>query len=182
MPRTVPVVATEVPGYFITAALWMAQFAAVANFSIGSGSNGVPRFRGYQTSVQSLSDNTWTSLTLDTEAFDSDNGHSTSTNTSRYTVQVAGTYFVAGNAAFAANATGNRAIRIGVNGSPVVGSFAKTLASTASHSSGIATTAEVVCAVGDYIEVMGLQSSGAALNTSSATDVACAMGVFFFAG
>ncbi|MET7944333.1 hypothetical protein [Streptomyces sp. NPDC005302] len=182
MPRLVPTIATEVPGNFLTAALWMAQAAAFAQFSIGSGANGVPRFRGYQTSVQSLSDNTWTPLTLDTEQFDSDNGHSTSTNTSRYVVQVAGTYFVAGNSAFAANATGNRAVRIGVNGSPIIGSFAKTLASTAAHSSGIATTAEVVCVVGDYIEVMGLQSSGAALNTSSATDVACSLGLFWIAG
>ncbi|WP_037616471.1 hypothetical protein [Streptomyces aureus] len=182
MARTVPVVATEVPGNFISAALWTAQVSATMNFLMGTGTNGVPRFRGYQTSVQSLADNTWTSLTLDTEAFDSDNGHSTSTNTSRYVVQVAGTYAVTGVAAFAANATGNRAARIAVNGTSIAGSFVKTLAATASHSSGVATHAQVACAVGDYIEVMGLQTSGAALNTSAASDVACAMGVWWISG
>ncbi|MCX5285699.1 hypothetical protein [Streptomyces sp. NBC_00198] len=182
MPRTVPVIATESPGYFITAALWMAQFAAAAQFSIGSGSNGVPRFRGYQTSVQSLSDNTWTPLTLDTEAFDSDNGHSTSSNTSRYVVQVAGTYNILGHAAFTANATGNRAARINVNGTAIPGSFVKGLAATASHSSGVSTSAQAVCAVGDYIEVYGLHTAGTALNTAAGSDVACALGVFWIAG
>ncbi|MEW2164430.1 hypothetical protein AB0912_15760 [Streptomyces sp. NPDC007084] len=182
MPRTVPAVATESPGYYITAALWMAQVAAIANFSIGSGANGVPRFRGYQTSVQALSDNTWTPLNLDTETLDSDNGHSTSTNTSRYVVQVAGTYSIVGHAAFAANATGNRAARINVNGTAIPGSFVKTLAATASHSSAIATHAQAVLAVGDYVEVLGLHTAGAALNTSAATDVASALGVFWIAG
>ncbi|MBY8341808.1 hypothetical protein JYK17_17400 [Streptomyces sp. KC 17012] len=182
MPRTVPVIASESPGNFLTGALWNANVKAMGDFLLGASGNGVPRFRGYQTSVQSLSDNTWTSLTLDTEAFDSDNGHSTSTNTSRYTVQVAGTYSVLGIAAFAGNATGNRAARITVNGTAVPGGFVKTLAATVTHSSAVATGAQVVCAVGDYIETQGLQTSGAGLNTSAATDVACAMGVWWISG
>lgn len=182
MVRAVPTIATETPGNYLTGALWTANVKAMGDWLLGSGTNGVPRFRGYQSSVQSLSDNTWTPLTLDTEVFDSDNGHSTSTNTSRYVVQVAGTYQIGGHSAFAANATGNRAARITVNGTPIIGSFVKTLASTASHSSGVATSAQAVCAVGDYIEVMGLQSSGGALNTAAATDVACSMGVFWICG
>ncbi|MEU5596701.1 hypothetical protein [Streptomyces sp. NPDC020298] len=182
MARTVPAIASESPGNFLTGALWNANIKAMGDWLLGSASNGVPRFRGYQGTTQSLADNTWTSLNLDTEVFDSDNGHSTSSNTSRYVVQVAGTYAITGAAAFAANATGNRAARITVNGASIAGSFVKGLAATASHSSGIATSAQAVCAVGDYIEVMGLQTSGAALNTSAASDVACSLGVWWISG
>lgn len=182
MPRVVPVPVTESPSNFLTGALWNAQVKATMDWLLGSAANGVPRFRGYQGSAQSLADNTWTSLTLDTEAYDSDNGHSTSTNTSRYTVQVAGTYVITGSASFAANATGNRAGRITVNGTAIPGSFVKTLAATASHSSAVQCAAQAVCSVGDYIEIQGLQTSGAALNTSAGTDVACSMGVWWISG
>ncbi|MFJ6085180.1 hypothetical protein ACIQI8_27605 [Streptomyces sp. NPDC092369] len=181
MPRTVPVIGTQTPGNYLTGALWTASVKAMSDWLLGSGTNGVPRFRGRQASVQSIADNTWTPLTLDTEDYDSDNGHSTSTNTSRYTVQVAGTYAITGMVSFAANATGNRAGRITVNGTAVPGSFVKGLAATATHSSGAAFHAQAVLAVGDYIELQGLQTSGGALNTSSATDVACAMGVWWLA-
>ncbi|MGV9427049.1 hypothetical protein ACWDO7_22535 [Streptomyces sp. NPDC003656] len=182
MARTVPVIGSQSPGAFLTGALWNASVKALADWLLGSGTTGVPRFRGYQTSVQSLSDNTWTPLNFDSETFDSDNGHSTSSNTSRYVVQVAGTYAVLGAAAFAANATGNRAARINVNGNSIPGSFVKTLAATASHSSAVACGAEVSCVVGDYIEVYGLHTAGAALNTSAGTDVACAMNVWWISG
>lgn len=177
MARTVPVIASESPGNFLTGALWNAAVKAMGDWLMGSSGNGVPRFRGYQATSQSLADNTWTSLTMDTEVYDSDNGHSTTTNSSRYTVQVAGTYLITGSSAFTANATGNRAIRITVNGSPITGSFAKTLAATSGHSSGIIGAAQAVCIVGDYIEVQGLQTSGAALSTSTGSDVAPSMGV-----
>ncbi|MFE5140302.1 hypothetical protein ACFRDV_21940 [Streptomyces fagopyri] len=182
MPRTVPVIANESPGGFIAAALWMAQVAAIGNWVLGSGSNGVPRFRGYATSAQSLSDNVWTSLNLDTEQYDSDNGHSTSTNTSRYTVQVAGTYRVAASVGYVANVTNNRAIRLAVNGNAVVGSFVKTTPANATGSTGLVTTADIPCVVGDYIEAMGNQNSGAALNTVAASDVACSLTVAWISG
>jgi hypothetical protein len=176
------VIATEAPGNYLTAALWMAQTAAIGNWVLGSGSNGPPRFRGYASTAQSISDATWTALTIDTEVYDSDGGHSTTTNTSRYTVQVAGTYLITGTAAFAANATGNRAVRLAVNGTAIIGSFDKTLPATATHSSSRLSVAQAVCAVGDYIEVYGYQNSGAALNTSTGTDVAPSLSTQWFAG
>jgi hypothetical protein len=160
----------------------MAQVAAIGNWALGSGSNGVPRFRGYAATTQSVSDATWTALSIDTEIYDSDGGHSTSTNTTRYVVQVAGTYLITGTAAFAGNAVGNRAVRLAVNGTAIVGSFDKTLAATATHSSSRLSVAQAVCAVGDYIEVYGYQNSGGALNTSPGTDVAPSLSVQWFSG
>jgi len=180
--RSVPTIAQQSPGNYLTGALWNASVKAMGDFLMGSGSNGVPRFSGYQNTVQSLADNTWTSLTIDTEDFDSDNGHSTSTNTSRYTCQVAGSYLVLGIASFAAGTVGNRAARLTLNGNNIKGSFVKLGSATSTHSSAIATARTVVMQVGDYVEVQGLQTSGAALNTSSATDVACSLSATWFSG
>jgi hypothetical protein len=167
LARTVPVMATETPGTYWTAALVNAQIRDPMNFLLG-----VPRFRGYAATTQSISDSTWTSLSIDTEVVDSDAGHSTVTNTSRYVCQVAGTYLLAGTSAFAANATGNRAARLAINGIAIPGSFVKTLAATVTHSSATLTTAIAPMSVGDYVEVQGYQSSGSALSTSAASDVA----------
>lgn len=172
MARTVPVMATEVPGNFVTGALWNAQVGGLGNFALN-----VPRFRGYQTAAQSILDNTWVSLLIDTEEFDTEGGHSITTNTSRYTCQVAGTYLVSGAVGFVTNTTGNRAVRLALNGSAIHGTFVKTLPA-AGGSSGLTTVGYAVMAVGDYVEVQGNQNSGTAspgLSTNNSTDVGCAL-------
>jgi hypothetical protein len=180
--RTVPVIASEAPGNFLTGALWNANIKAMGDWLMGAAGQGPPRFRAHQGTVQSVPDNTWTALTLDVEDFDSDNGHSTTTNSSRYTVQVAGTYFVVGSVGFAPNATSMRAVRIQVNAVSVPGSFVKTPAAPTGNSHGLVTSCHVVVDVGDFIEVQGIQASGAALNTNPGTDVCCSLGVDWIAG
>jgi hypothetical protein len=180
--RTVPVIASESPGNFLTGALWNANVKAMGDWLMGSASNGVPRFRGYQATAQAIANNTWVSATLDTELYDSDNGHSTTVNASRYTVQVAGTYNVIGSMGLVANATGNRGVRLTVNGTPVVGTFVKTAAPDATGSAGLVTAASPVCAVGDYIEVQVHQTSGGTLNTNAVSDVACSMTATWISG
>lgn len=182
MARTVPVIASESPGNFLTGALWNANVKAMGDFLMGASGNGVPRFRGYQGTVQSIANNTWVSVTIDTEEYDSDNGHSTSTNTSRYTVQVAGTYLITGSIGLAANATANRGTRLTVNGSPIHGSFVKTGAPDTSGSSGLATVGTAFCSVGDYIECQVNQNSGSALSTAAAGDVACSLSALWISG
>jgi hypothetical protein len=180
--RSVPVIASETPGNFLTGALWNANVKAMGDWLMGSAGNGVPRFRGYQGTAQSVANNTWVSCTLDTEQYDSDNGHSTTTNSSRYTVQVAGTYLIIGSIGLVANATGNRGVRITVSGTAITGSFVKTASPDTSGSCGLATAASAVCAVGDYIEVQVNQNSGGALNTNALGDVACSMSVQWISG
>jgi hypothetical protein len=170
--RTVPVVANEVPGNFITSALWTAQVSATMNFLMGSGSNGVPRFKGWQSSAQSIATGaTDTPITLDTEDYDSDNGHSTVTNSSRYTVQVAGTYRVIAVGGFTTNSVGNRKLGINVNGTNARGASIQQPA-LASNSWVGAVSTELALSVGDYIEMV-------MWHTSTTTPLTTAIGVGF---
>jgi hypothetical protein len=166
----------------LTGALWNANVKAMGDFLMGASGNGVPRFRGYQATAQSIANNTWTSVTIDTEEYDSDNGHSTSTNTSRYTVQVAGTYLITGSTGLVANATANRGVRLTVSGAAIHGSFVKSATADASGSSGLVTVATAVCSVGDYIECQIVQNSGVALNTNPSGDVACSLSALWISG
>jgi hypothetical protein len=129
-----------------------------------------PTFEGRQTSTQSLTSGAGTAILLDTEDVDNDNGHSTVTNTSRYTAQTAGRFQVSGGVGYASNATGARlaffAINAGNNNGSgtelaAVGGGAVTLVP--------ARTKTVFLNVGDYVELFGLQSSGGALGTDVTT-------------
>lgn len=182
MGRTAPTIASESPGNILTGALWNSNIKAMGDFLLGASTNGVPRFRGYATTAQSLADGTWTSLTIDTEVYDSDNGHSTSSNTSRYVVQAPGTYLISGGCGFAGNNTGNRAVRLTVNGVSIAGSFVKTPTANSSNTTGLVTVGHAVCLAGDYVEVQGWQSSGAALNTTALGDVTSSLAMHWISG
>ncbi|WP_329143419.1 hypothetical protein OIU91_05875 [Streptomyces sp. NBC_01456] len=173
MGRIVPVSASVSPGQFITGALWNAQLKALNDFTTG-----VPVFAGYQGTVQSVSTGTFTPLTIDTEVIDSDGGHSTTTNTSRYTATVPGTYLVLGTAAWAANATGYRRTSIALNGTRVPGSSVGSDATTSVLAGNSTSTIVVLNGTTDYVEVHASQSTGSALNTS-VTDFAPSLRVIW---
>src|SRR5690348_12981216 len=108
MARTVPVSVQEAPGNFNTAALFNAQVKALNDFLTAP-----PVFSGYATTAQSIPNaNAMTALNFDTEVLDSDGGHSTVTNTSRYTATVPGTYLVFGFVGWANTSGGDRRIQI----------------------------------------------------------------------
>lgn len=123
-----------------------------------------PQFKGYATVAQSIPNSAFTSVSLDSEVVDNAGGHSTVTNTSRYTAVYAGWYNSGGGIAFAANATGRRFLRYTVNGTAVPASL-----------SGIAGNAAVIgfaarpdkffLNVGDIGDIQCFQDSGGALNT-----------------
>lgn len=174
MARTVPVATTESPGLFITSALWNAQVRELNNFALGA-----PVFSGYQASAQSIANAAWVSFNIDTELLDADGGHSTITNTSRYTATVPGTYLVIGTSGWAGNVTGKRWVRLALNGSAIngtaCGSDAHTSLNVGGHS-----TSTIVTLNGstDYVEVQGQQASGGALNTN-VTDFAPSLRLFW---
>jgi hypothetical protein len=134
-----------------------------------------------QTSAQSLTTSTWTSITFGAEDADTDvdgvGGHDNVTNNSRFTARYAGWYEVAGGVAFAFHATGVRATRLAVNGSVLTGTQVLLQAVT----SGSLYTAVpvrkklVYLNVGDYVEVQGFQSSGGALNTEIGSEAQSTM-------
>lgn len=159
-------------GTRLTAAIYGTDVTDAVNFLANP-----PAFIGYQNTVQAIGNTTWVPLSLDAEQLDSYNGHSTSSNTSRYVCQAgaAGWYTACGVFAPSANSTGFRAVRLQVNGSPVLGAAAY-LPNNGSVELGVVTpTKDIFLNVGDYIEVAGWQSSGGTLNTVLDVDLRCGL-------
>lgn len=162
---TIPVLPTEAPGNFNTSALWNANVLGGLGYLLAP-----VRFKGYASTAQAIANGSGAGsvLTLDTEIVDSDGGHSTTTNTSRFTAQTAGLYAAMGSVCFATNGTGTRSLQVMLNGTTVPGSLGQFPAS--SVNGGTATTATTVqMNVGDYVELFTWQTSGSALNTSTGT-------------
>jgi hypothetical protein len=175
MVLAVPANPTRAAGIRLTAAIYQSDVTDAVNFLANP-----PDFVGTQTVAQSLANATWTAITLDSEQLDSYNGHSTSSNTSRYVCQVAGWYTVSGTVCFASNVSGPRGARIQVNGTAMEGlaSFMQTVSAAAD--AGMTTpTRDVVLAVNDYVEVAGYQNSGGALNTAVDPDLSPGLWVRF---
>lgn len=157
-------------GNFLTSALWNATVRDGINFLTN-----VPIFYGYQTVSQSLTAAQYTPVLLDSETLDSYGGHSTSTNTSRYTCQLAGVYEVCANAAVAANSGGLMAAYVAKNGAEVTGSRMATNPMTG-HNTGAATgTVQIQLAVGDYVELYIYNQTA----VGTATGPWCSMAVNF---
>lgn len=124
-----------------------------------------PAARVYHNAAQSIANATFTALAFNTERFDNDTIHDTSTNNSRLTCKTAGKYLIIGNITYAANATGVRNADIRLNGTNYI-------ASSRIHASTAATVGVQVSAVcelnaNDYVELMAYQSSGGALDVVS---------------
>lgn len=70
-------------------------------------------FHGYKSSDTSVTSSTWTSINIEAEYVDTQGGHSTSSNTSRYTLDTVGKWEISGDLSWAgtgANTTGFLAI------------------------------------------------------------------------
>lgn len=117
--------------------------------------------RVYNTSNISTLDSTWTSATFDSERWDTDTIHSTSSNTSRLTATTAGKYLIIGHIFFASNSTGQRAVRIRLNGTTII---AQQSTSSVHTSRRFSIPVIYDMAATDYVEIQGFQDSGGALN------------------
>jgi hypothetical protein len=115
---------------------------------------------------QSISNSTDTALTWDTETFDTDTFHSTSTNTSRITIPAgkAGYYQFNVNIGWGASSTGIRDLNISKNGTRFQ---YFTFNGQASNAQSFAYSAIAYGAVNDYFEIVVFQNSGGALNIQS---------------
>jgi len=174
---TIPTIPTEAPGNFWTSALWNANILGGLNYLFAP-----VRFKAYSSTTQTITSNTSsTVLTLDTEIVDSDNGHSTVTNTSRYTCQTAGMYFVSGSVCYATNSTNTRTLQIFLNGVGVTGSAVQA-APPSNRGASVFTATTVQLAVGDYVELATWQDTGtigtSTLATSNTNAIATTMNLF----
>lgn len=133
-----------------------------------------PAARLRQTSPQAIPNSTSTALAFQDEDFDIDptstGGHSTVTNTSRYTVQYAGLYIVGGGASFAGNTTGVRVLSWAINGSHVAGSDVLVNPVSGNTTRMAARGDSYRLNPGDYVELHALHTAGVSLNTATSAD------------
>jgi hypothetical protein len=120
-----------------------------------------------QSSGQSISSATQTDLTFDTEAFDTDAYHSTSSNTQRITIPSGkgGYFLVTARISYSSNSTGTRILWLRKNGSEIATSSSQPV------STGDITTVQInnimALAVGDFITMNAYQGSGTSLTTAT---------------
>lgn len=156
MARTVPPAVTEVPGNYITSALWNTQI----NNGLRSFTFTPPMFKGVATSASSIASNSSVAIPLTSAVVDTDGGWSSTTNPSRYTVQVAGTYLCVASGAWAINAA-NVAVSVALRQNGAVAQVAQSISSTSGDWRDQVTSL-LQCSVGDYIELALYQDSGSA--------------------
>lgn len=156
---TVPATRTFVAGEVVLASYFNTYINGPIGYLLAP-----PIFQGRQTSSQTLTTGTFTAVTFDAEDVDSAGGHSTSSNTSRYTAQYAGWYQGGGGCAFAANATGRRMSRFAVNGTTLNGSMAGIPANAATIPYALRPTF-IFLNLSDYMEQSAFQDSGGNLGT-----------------
>lgn len=123
-----------------------------------------------QISAQTIATSGFTALTFTGagEDFDARLLHDPSTNPSRFTAPVALKLQLTGGIGWASNGTGVRGAMWAKNGTPIDGSQVLFNAITGLATPHPVRTVNVNMAVGDYVELLGFQSSGGNLDTLAA--------------
>ena len=123
----------------------------------------------YKSTAQTASNSTWTAITFDSENFDVNGYHDTSTNNTRITIPSGkgGYYSLTGSLNWGGNTTGARTAAIYLNGSlnKVLGQHPSTIAND------VYTEFNYIMnlSAGDYVEMYGFQLSGGNLSMQGAT-------------
>lgn len=119
--------------------------------------------RVYNSADQSIPNAEFTALAFNSERYDTDTIHDNSTNNTRLTCKTAGVYIIIGQVQFESNATGDRGVRIMLNGTNQL-ALVWQAAATTGNKYFIAQTLFTL-EVNDYVELFVYQSSGGALNS-----------------
>lgn len=121
--------------------------------------------RVYNSTYLSIPNNTETTLTFDSERWDTDEIHSTVSNTSRLTAPTAGKYFIYAHVRFSQNPTGRRLLRLKL-GAPATHLATQDAPgfSAATDSTFLSVSTHYQLAAGDYVEAVVIQSSGGQLD------------------
>lgn len=114
---------------------------------------------------QSLTNNTWTTLTFNSEFYDTDAYHSTATNTGRFTIPAGktGYYQINAQTVFEANVTGFRLVRVLKNGATTIGTSGDNASVSGTMYPQAICIMSFYLTAGDYIEMQAIQSSGGSL-------------------
>lgn len=175
MVLAVPTPTTRAAGTRLTGAIWQSDVTDTATFLTN-----VPLCNVYQNTIQSIPNATYTAILMDQEVTDAYGGHSTSSNTSRYTAVVAGWYWVYGTVMYANNSTGFRFLAVTKNGTGnVVNGAAAVVPPSTSYLGSVTVGGPVQLNAGDYVEMATYQTSGGALNTAIGSGQCSSMTVWW---
>jgi hypothetical protein len=172
MPKTYNTIPTTTTGSVYTAAAHNNIVTNVNNYRVP------PACRVRRTTNQSIANVTWTVINWNTEAHDTDDMFTATTN--QITVQTAGLYLVTASLSFVSNSTGFRIGAIALNPT-ITGSgdsasvasnftaFASDARTPAVNGAETAVSLSLVAslAANDKIALIGYQNSGGALNAVS---------------
>ena len=137
--------------------------------SVGTSTFGaIPGARATNSTAENVTDTTLTTLTFDTNDYDSGGVHSTSTNNSRLTAPVAGVYEITGDVIWHPNSAGTREMEIVKNGTTTV-AYAEM--PPGSSSVGQEVTTQLRLAAGDYVELQLFQNSTSTVIVSALSDM-----------
>lgn len=145
-------------GNLITAAIWNSYLGATGSLEF---LHDKPCCRVYNDASIEVANASVTALTFNSERYDTDTMHSTSSNQGRITFTTAGKYLVIGQVVWAVDSTGYRYIQIKLNGSTVIADVRQDACS--SYTSQIVTTVYDFAAT-NYVELIAYQTSGDALD------------------
>lgn len=123
----------------------------------------VPQARVYNNANLSITNNTVTAATFNSERWDSGDLHSTSSNTSRLAAPITGLYVIGGHVRFAANSSGRRDVFVRVNGSTQI-AVSRNSAPHATDDTYLSVATAYRLTAGDYVELCVFQNSGGSLN------------------
>jgi len=113
-----------------------------------------------------ITNNTLTALTFNSERYDTDTIHDNSTNNTRLTATTAGKYVITGHAKFDVNGTGRRQVGIRVNGSTIIALWETAITSAAGGNIFSIATIDDLSAT-DYVELVVFQDSGGNLDVKN---------------
>lgn len=128
-----------------------------------------PACRVFNNAAISVTNAAWNALTFNSERYNTDSMHSTSSNTGRITFNTAGLYLVTGHIEFVANATGVRGIQIYRNADADGIANMYFPADTGGVGSGLSIATVWNFIVGDFVQLRAYQTSGGSLNVSVAS-------------
>jgi hypothetical protein len=142
--------------------------------ALGGGGGFTEMCRVYISSAQSIPDTTQTTVSFDSESYDTDTMHEGVTNPSRITLATTGKYHFTFHGYFASNATGYRYASIYTGGAALLSIDSKQAVN--GTITGLQVHVEGSYTAGEYFEVKVGQTSTGALNLSSAVFVARRVG------
>jgi hypothetical protein len=119
--------------------------------------------RVYNNANISIGNDSWTALTFNSERYDTDTIHDTTTNTGRLTCVTAGKYVISGHVRFPANNANYRSVAIKLNGTTYM-AIQKSVNMGAGEAVMMSVSTIYSLSATDYVELVVHQNSGGALN------------------